>query len=344
MKFGSFVFPVSHYPNNDSTIIDDSLREIELLEDLGLDAVWLTEHHFSGEVAYVDPVVFGAAVAAVTSRIKIGFAVVEMALHHPVRLAAQTALIDNLSHGRLIVGTGRGTAFNHFEYTGFGMTMQDGLSMIDEAEDLLLKVWTSENLEYEGTYWKTSMPLLRPQPYQKPHPPLVRACLSEKSVVSMASIGRPVLLGPLPDETVGIRLDTYKNTIEQTNLREPVIKKTLDQIWVQKNLVVAPTQEQAAEIAQNGFIREFEHAKEVRQRLNPRDDSAPTAAVTGSDSKTFHDMTIFGTPEQVATRISDLKDLGVKNLMFKFNIGEMPVVETEQSIRLFAKEVLPLFH
>ena len=150
MRFGSFVFPVSHTPDNDGVVIDETLREIEHIEEAGFDAAWLTEHHFDGASAYVDPVVFGAAVAVRTQRIKIGFAVVELAFHHPVRLAAQTALLDNLSHGRLIVGTGRGSAFNHYEYIGFGMTMEEGVERLTEAEDLLVKAWTTEDLKHEG--------------------------------------------------------------------------------------------------------------------------------------------------------------------------------------------------
>ena len=121
MRFGSFVFPVSQDPINDRRIIDETLEEIILCDELGFDTIWLTEHHFDGATAYVDPVVFAAAVAAKTKRVRIGFAVVEMALHHPVRLAAQTALLDNLSNGRIIVGTGRGSAFNEYEYIGFGV-------------------------------------------------------------------------------------------------------------------------------------------------------------------------------------------------------------------------------
>ncbi|MCH8350339.1 MAG: LLM class flavin-dependent oxidoreductase, partial [Chloroflexi bacterium] len=88
MRFGTFVFSISGDPQEDGRVIDNTLREAELAEEIGMDAVWLTEHHFDGAVAYADPVVFGAAVAARTKRVKIGFAVVEMALHHPVRLAA----------------------------------------------------------------------------------------------------------------------------------------------------------------------------------------------------------------------------------------------------------------
>ena len=118
MRFGSFVFSISGDPKGDHQVIDNALREVELAEAIGLDAVWLTEHHFYGAVAYADPLVFGAAVAMKTQRVRIGFAVVELALHHPVRLAVQTALLDHLSQGRLIVGTGRGSAYNEYEYIG----------------------------------------------------------------------------------------------------------------------------------------------------------------------------------------------------------------------------------
>ena len=130
MRFGSFVFSISGDPNLDHQVIENTLGEIELAEDVGLDTVWLTEHHFDGAVAYADPVVFAAAVAMRTQRIRIGFAVVEMALHHPVRLAVQTSLLDNLSRGRLTVGTGRGSAFNEYEYIGFGITLEQGKDLI----------------------------------------------------------------------------------------------------------------------------------------------------------------------------------------------------------------------
>ena len=101
MRFGSFVFSVSATPEYDHEVIENTLREVELAEKIGLDAVWLTEHHFDGAVAYADPLVFGAAAAMRTNRVGIGFAVVELALHHPVRLAVQPALLDHLSQGRL---------------------------------------------------------------------------------------------------------------------------------------------------------------------------------------------------------------------------------------------------
>ena len=229
MRFGSFVFTISGDPDNDQHVIERTLREVELAEEVGLDAVWLTEHHFDGAVAYADPVVFAAAVAARTSRIRIGFAVVEMALHHPVRLAAQTALLDNLSKGRLIMGTGRGSAFNEYEYIGFGQSMENSREMLPEAEELLIKAWTEQDVNHQGRFWHGAFPLIRPRPYQHPHPLMVRACISEPSMREMARIGRPVLIGVQTIETLKQRLQLYRDTMLESGFTGDAVEATLDQ-------------------------------------------------------------------------------------------------------------------
>ena len=86
MKFSNFLFPASMDPELDHQIINETLSEGQLCDELGMDMLWLAEHHFDGICAYVDPVSFAAALAASTERIHIGFAVAQMSLHHPVRL------------------------------------------------------------------------------------------------------------------------------------------------------------------------------------------------------------------------------------------------------------------
>ena len=203
MRFGHFCYPMNFDASRDLQVIEDCLKEAQLVEELGWDAIWFAEHNFTGEVVYADPLMFASAVAVKTSRILLGFGVVEMALHHPVRLAIQTSVLDNISRGRLIVGTGRGSNLNAFEYAGFGTTVSEGHERLEEAEDLLIKAWTTENLRYEGEYWQVAFPAVRPRPYQKPHPPLARACISEESIRAMAKIGRPVMLRGRPASAEG---------------------------------------------------------------------------------------------------------------------------------------------
>ena len=158
MKFGNWVFPVSPDPITDKRIINEAIEEIVLCDKVGFEVAWLSEHHFDGSTAYVDPMVFAGSVARETKNIKIGFAVLEMALHHPVRVAAQIALLDHLTNGRVILGTGKGSAFNEYEYTGFGVSMDEAANSLAEAEQIIFEAWKGGPVEFEGKYWNLSFP------------------------------------------------------------------------------------------------------------------------------------------------------------------------------------------
>ena len=164
MKFSNFLFPAAMDPAQDGRIIQETLREARLCDELGMEMLWLAEHHFDGICAYVDPVTFAAALAASTERIHIGFAVAQMSLHHPIRMAEQMALIDNISRGRLLVGLGRGTAYNIYDYQGYGIDPAEAQERLIEAEEIMIKAWTTENFQHRGKFWNLRLPLLRPRP------------------------------------------------------------------------------------------------------------------------------------------------------------------------------------
>ena len=343
MRFGSFVFPVSHRPEMDSAVIDNTLEEILLAEKVGMHSVWLTEHHFDGAAAHADPLVFGAAIAARTERIRIGFAVAELAFHHPVRLAIQTSLLDNLSHGRLIVGTGRGSAYNHYEYLGFGITMEDGLARLDETEQLLVAAWTGEDVHYQGDHWDVKFPLLRPRPYQKPHPPLVRACISEASTLQMAQIGRPIMIGIQTLPTLQRRLDGYRTGMMESGFSEGETEAALDQCWASRDLFVSESYEEAREVAAAGFERERTHFRHAREQYNPDGFPPPDPNRPVPPGEVLDQAFILGTPSQVADQVAEMRDTGVRNLMLKLNTGEMDTQQVRKSMQLFGDKVMPLF-
>ena len=240
------------------------------VEELGLDAIWLAEHHFTGEVIYGDPLVFASAVAVKTKRIMLGFGILEMALHNPVRLAIQTALLDNLSRGRLVVGTGRGSNLNSFEYIGFGTTVDQGPELLAEAEELLVKAWTTDNVNHQGKFWQVSFPSIRPRPYQKPHPPLARACISDENVMDMARIGRPVLLRGRNTAELGKSIQLYRDTMLSAGFDEPAVEEAVDRSWVWREAYVAETDDQAMEEFIPAHERAYQTIYDIRERWNPR--------------------------------------------------------------------------
>ena len=342
MRFGSFVFSISTNPEQDHQVIENTLLEIELAEEIGLDAVWLTEHHFDGAVAYADPLVFGAAVASRTKRVLIGFAVVEMALHHPVRLAVQTALLDHLSNGRLIVGTGRGSAYNEYEYFGYGTTLEEGRNSLPEAEELLIKAWTSENVDHHGKYWDAKFPVLRPRPYQKPHPPLVRACISEGSLVEIAKQGRPALIGIQTVDTLGHRLKLYHDTMLEAGFSEEAVEKAQDETWAQRAIYVGDDDQECLKVAEAALGRYQAHLLDARVKYNPGGVPPRPPGQAPPPGEVVEHAFLAGTPNRVASQIEELQGVGVRNLMLNFNVGQMPADQVESSMRLFGEKVLPM--
>src|SRR5215472_12038690 len=108
MRFGWLTLSLSPSPEEDADRIDQQIEQVRFAERLGFGDVWLTEHYFTGESVYNDAVLFASAV-------------VQLTFHHPVRLAVQLALLDNLSRGRIDVGVGKGTIYNEYEFVGHGL-------------------------------------------------------------------------------------------------------------------------------------------------------------------------------------------------------------------------------
>ena len=331
MRFGHFFYPMRFDDSDDQQAIQECLDEALLAEELGYDAIWLAEHYFTGECVYGDPLVFAGAVAAQTKRIEIGFGILELPLHNPVRVAIQTALLDNLCRGRLIVGTAKGSNYNAYEYIGFGSNPELGWQQLDEAEELLIKAWTTDNLEFKGKYYEVSVPSMRPRPYQKPHPRLVRACLNAESIAEMARIGRPVLLRGRSTNHVGDGISLYRETMEESGFDDSAIEANLDQIWVWREIHVAETDGQALD----EYLPAFHEANVTMQTAPiPRE-------MYGQEPDPGSNELLVGSPERVAEQLAQLRKAGVRNLMLT-NRGLMPPGRTAESMRLFSERVMPL--
>jgi alkanesulfonate monooxygenase SsuD/methylene tetrahydromethanopterin reductase-like flavin-dependent oxidoreductase (luciferase family) len=122
-------------------VLDDLVARAVLADELGFGTVWLAEHHDTDWNLCSDPLTVLARLAGATSRIRLGAAVVNLGLHHPVRIAEQAALVNVLSHGRLELGLGKG--FAAADYRKFGLESDDRDARFRANHDELLTLLRS---------------------------------------------------------------------------------------------------------------------------------------------------------------------------------------------------------
>ncbi|MFN8634917.1 MAG: LLM class flavin-dependent oxidoreductase [Chloroflexota bacterium] len=343
MRFGNFLFPAAMDPADDRRVIQETLAEARLCDELGMDMLWLAEHHFDGICAYVDPVTFSAALAASTKQIRIGYAVAQMSLHHPIRLAEQMALIDNISQGRIVVGLGRGTAFNIYDYQGYGIEPSEAHDRLIEAEQVMIEAWTTPNYEHHGKFWNLKLPLLRPRPYTSPHPPIIRACSGEEATLDMARAGRPFLMNIQTNEVTQLRMDLYRQTMRESGFDDEAIARNVEETWVWRNIFVAETDDEAERLALPAWEAQQAFRSAMRRRVNQEQGVVMKQESTPAARDQVQHSILCGSPDTVSEAIAEIDKIGVGGLILVFRIGPMPAEVANHSIRLFMEKVAPQF-
>jgi alkanesulfonate monooxygenase SsuD/methylene tetrahydromethanopterin reductase-like flavin-dependent oxidoreductase (luciferase family) len=345
VKFSTFLFPDSRDPARDGQVIDETLREALIADRLGADMVWLAEHHFDGISVYADPMVLAGALAASLKHAALGFAVIQTALHHPVRLAEQMALLDHLMRGRLVVGLGRGSSYNIYDYQGFGIDHREAQDRLDEAEAIMLKAWTEGEFAHDGRFWQLRVPMLRPRPYSRPHPAVIRGSSGEASLVELAGQGKPFMMNVQSLETTARRIDLYRRTMREAGYGESAIAANLASSWVWRNFCVAATDAEAERIGVPAFETMTRARAEMRERVFAA--TGERIAVPKSDlpgARTARgDGLVHGAPARVAEDVAALDRLGIGGIIGTFRLGPMPHEVAAQSLTLFLEQVAPQF-
>ena len=345
MKFSNFLFPDSMSAEDDGRVIDETLQEARLTDALGYDTIWLAEHHFDGIVAYVDPVAFAAALAVATSKARIGFAVAQMALHHPIRLAEQVALIDHISKGRLIVGLGRGTAYNIYDFQGYGIDHIDAQERFEEAEQIMFEAWKGKPVEHHGKFFDLKLPELRPATLTKPHPYVIRAAASEHGMLDIARRGNPFMMNVQTNAVTASRMRLYRQTLREIGMDEATIAAKVDECWVWRNVFVAETDAEAERIAVPAFIEMHEHRVAMRKRIYEEQGVSilpmPPAGSAPPPHAAVETALVYGSPATVAEKLAPLMETGVGGLIIQFRLGTMSYEQTASSLTLFRDKVMP---
>jgi alkanesulfonate monooxygenase SsuD/methylene tetrahydromethanopterin reductase-like flavin-dependent oxidoreductase (luciferase family) len=298
-------------------------------EALGFDSSFLVEHHFNGLGQVSASLDLLAWVAARTSTMRLGTAVIVLPWHNPVLLAERAATLDLMSGGRLEFGVGKG--YRHSEFAGFCIPYEQAQARFDEALQVIVKAWTSNaRFSHNGNFWHYEDIIVEPPTSQKPHPPVWIAASKPDSIRSVAARGCKLLLDQFAStETVGERLALFRAECQARG-------RTIDpmDVAVARNLYVA----RDAVDAQTALARLAQaHAGMVALSQHPdgRNQSHITA-YAGTPGAT-EASALYGTPDRIAAELEALRVVGVQHVLV--HGGQ----STRQSIRQFSTEIMPAF-
>src|ERR1700741_3995087 len=217
MRFGLFGSAQARRsgPDTDSSqgfrdFIDNNVEA----EALGYYSTFLVEHHFTGFGQVSASLNLLTWLGARTRHLRLGTAVLVLPWHNPVLLAEQAATLDLLSGGRLDFGIGTGYRYN--EFVGFDLPMEEAREKFEEAIDVILKAWTSnEPFSHKGKYWTFKNIVVEPQSFRRPHPAVWMGAGNERSIRDVAHRGFNLLLGQYSSPAdVGRNIAIFREAVE----------------------------------------------------------------------------------------------------------------------------------
>ncbi len=181
--------------------LSDVFEQVLAAEALGFESVWPVEQHFNAETSLLPaPNLFLSAIAARTTRLRLGTAITVLPLSHPVRVAEELTMLDLLSDGRVDPGFGRGIDPTH--YRGFGVDQAESNKRLIEGLEIVQRAWNHDQFSFKGRHYEVHDITVVPRPTQPACPPLRVAANSLETAELMGRLGHPIFvagqINPLP--------------------------------------------------------------------------------------------------------------------------------------------------
>jgi len=352
MRFGTYYFLQAAPSLAHPEVVRHEIEQMAWTEELGFDSIWLTEHHFIEYGLSVSPAVLAAAAAMRTQRVRIGLAAAILPFHDPIRLAEELAMVDILSGGRLDVGVGRGN--RPVEFEGYRIPQIESRERFEESLAIMVSAWTQERFSFEGRHFTIPEVRVIPKPLQQPHPPIYVVCVSPDTIEAPALRGLPMLNSILRGtlEPLAQQRDTYVTACRKAGRGDAEIASLLSRWGVSRHIYVAPTDAQAqaeardAEMWYQEALRRFllpERIDRVHPLLQPGFRTLEQRMAPISWEQLVAETLAIGSPDTVAAKLAEMRDLGVGEVLCWMNFGGLPQAHVRRSMELFAREVLPRF-
>ncbi len=330
-------------------------RELELCDELGFDYGFCVEHHFRPDESWISsPSLYAVGAGARTKRMRVGPMGYIVPLYHPLRLAEEIAIVDQMLGGRMECGLVPGINADYFRPFGLDYSFRKTPTL--EFVDYLRAAYgETQPFSFHGENFNTAEDtVLSVQPAQKPHPPLWMMSRDPRTLEFCAERGiNPGYFLVYPRKDAAPR---YVKFLEDWGKAGWPRKPNIAYCTI---VYVDETDEKALDVAlaraaraYEGFLpppkpgetfeeRVREHAKKFIGRGEPGA-SEIMANLFDADYLMKHDLVFIGSPETVARKLRESAETGLYNVFLgEFNFSDLPADDLMRSIRLFGEKVMP---
>lgn len=348
MEFGVYHEFPSLAGRPDTAAFEDAFDLVEAADDWGLDIMWLAELHFDPDRSVLSaPLCVASAAAARTKRIRIGIGVQVLPLGNPLRIAEEVATVDQISHGRLILGVGRSGVARTYE--AYNIPYAESRGRFNETLTIIQKAWDTPVVSFEGDYFRFADVTVTPRPYQSGGPPICIAATSADTYAAIGRRGKPILMGVKFEDarTLAPLIQAYRDAWKAAG------HPGQGHVTMRTPGYLAATAAEARADAEASLLHYY------RAQAALQMDSARRPGVDGADRKLaaaeqLNAMTfeaaqrgsiLFGSPDEVTDRLRALeRDIGLDAVMIEMNTGGLIEHAKEKSaLRLLCQEVMPRF-
>jgi alkanesulfonate monooxygenase SsuD/methylene tetrahydromethanopterin reductase-like flavin-dependent oxidoreductase (luciferase family) len=332
----------------DHVHMEDTLELGELVEPLGFDSIWATEHYGSAYSMQPNPLQYLAYWAGRTSRVDLGTAVIVAPWWNPVRLAHEISMLDVLLRGRrLHLGIGRGVA--PLEYASLGYPIEQSHAYFYDVVNAIRAADGAERFTFDGEVYHIPPTTIRPQARHKGElTTRIKAAFSTKKSAQLAAeqgLGQMFVSGDNLDEMTaqvrqfnGIRAGLGLEPDQPTTQLWMYCAETASEAeegWQYFHNQLTAAQCHYFEWNNPGFAGV--HGYEEYLERQTADVGVADAALAAR-----RETQPIGTPDEIIERISRLqRAISLETLVIHFFYGGMPRDKAERSLRLFAEKVLP---
>ncbi|MBD0863651.1 LLM class flavin-dependent oxidoreductase [Gordonia sp. zg691] len=343
-----------------SEVFNDMLSIVDAAEDLGFEGVTVNENHFQNYVTNPSSIMFSALAAQRTKRLRIMPGIVVLPYYNPLIIASEMSFLDQMAPGRIGIGVARGGSSYQLERVG--VDMANARAMYEESLEIIRKVWTEDDVSYDGKFYNFPETTIVPKPASDPHPEIWAASQSVDGVKRVAEQGLNLITAPNhgnfePYGDLETLLAAYDDAVA-------VSEHPRQQVMVLRHTWLGETEEKALEYFDD-FLNEYNHYRALVKgsgstaskegRLAARtggavDDGAIKAGLVRPESESFpreglyekYSDPILTTPERMIERFKTYEKLGVDHMACLVAVGQ-PTSEVIKNMEFMAKEVLPEF-